>query len=145
MFNSTEFTTLEVKFTQADLLEESKKRAIEAYDENNKCLGMIFNSGLEPFEENSDLEEDCLPEIPEVNASEGIKSLENTYKECITLLKNGDLEKAHDLASSIGIYTPEHPSISFLPSNQSARLEKIMQTKNQLPWTSADSITIFPL
>ena len=145
MFNTTEFTTLEVKFTQADLLEESKKRAIEAYDENNKCLGMIFNSGLEPFEQNPDLEEDFLPELPQIITSEEIKSLENIYRECITLLKNGDQEKAHDLASGIGIYTPDHPLISFLPSNQSARREQIMQTKNQLPWTSADSITIFPL
>lgn len=145
MFNNSEFTTLEVKFTQADLLEESKKRAIEAYDENNKCLGMIFNTGLENFDKNSDLEEDCLVEIPEISKSEEILNLEKTYKECITLLKNGEISKASELGASIGIFNSDHPSISFLPVNQPARREKIMQTKNQLPWTSADSITIFPL
>ena len=145
MFNSTEFTTLEVKFTQTDLLEESKKRAIEAYDENNKCLGLIFSTGLEPFEENSDLDEDCLPEIPQIDKAEEIKDIELRYNECLSRIRNGDINNACELASSIGIYNKDHPMISFLPMNQEPRREELKQQANQLPWTSADSITIFPL
>jgi hypothetical protein len=145
MFNNTDFTTLEVKFTQADLLEESKKKAIEAYDENNKCLGLIFNSGLELYDKNSDLDEDCLPDIPEMNYLEPIKAIQSTYNECIKLIKKGEIDKGNGLATSIGIYDPEHPLISFLPSNAIKRKEKLGQSGNLLPWTSADSITIFPL
>ena len=145
MFNSTEFTTLEVKFTQNDLLEESKKRAIEAYDENNKCLGLIFSEGIQPYEENSDLDDECLPEIPEISKAEEIKDLAAGFNECLARLKNGDIGNAKDLAKTLGIYSDDHPMLSFLVENQSSRKESLKSQQNQLPWTSADSITIFPL
>ncbi|OMJ82809.1 hypothetical protein SteCoe_16406 [Stentor coeruleus] len=145
MFNNTEFTTLEVKFTQSDLLDESKKRAIETYDENNKCLGLIFNTGIEAYDENSDLDDECLCDMPILSKDEEFDELSNVFKETITLLKNGEMQKAAELGSSYGIYNPDHPMISFLPINHEKRKEKLSQSKNLLPWTSADSITIFPL
>lgn len=145
MFNSSDFTTLEVKFNQSDLLEESKKRALEAYDENNKCLGLIFNTGIEYFSENSDLEEDCLPEVPIVSLSKEIQNLNDGFKETLTLLKNSEVLKAEELGKNFGLFNSEHPSISFLPKNHLKRREQLALSKNQLPWTSADSIHIFPL
>ena len=145
MFNNTEYTTLEVKFTQSDLLEESKKRAIEAYDENNKCLGLIFNSGVVPYDENSDLDEDCIPEVKEINKAEEIHQLEINFKEALAALKRGELDRGIEIASNSGIYNNDHPSIAFLPNNRNSRREKLSQSGNLLPWTSADSITIFPL
>jgi hypothetical protein len=145
MFNSTDYTTLEVKFTQSDLLEESKKKAIETYDENNKCLGLIFNTGVEPYSENSDLDEDCIPEVPTLNISEEVNQLTSGFREVINYLRHGDISKAEDLGKNLGLFNADHPSISFLPQNHTKRREKLASSRNQLPWTSADSITIFPL
>lgn len=145
MFNSSDFTTLEVKFNQSDLLEDSKKRALEAYDENNKCLGLVFNTGIDAFSENSDLEEDCLPEVPKISISKDIHALSDAFKETLTLLKNSELSKAEDLGKHFGLFSPDHPSISFLPKHQQKRRDQLAQSRNHLPWTSADSIHIFPL
>lgn len=145
MFNSTDYTTLEVKFTQSDLLEESKRRAIEAYDENNKCLGLIFNTGIEEYNENSDLDEDCLPEVPSFEINEEVSKINAGFREILSYIRHGELAKAEELGKNLDLFSPDHPSISFLPQNHTKRREKLSQARNQLPWTSADSITIFPL
>lgn len=140
-----ETSTLEVKFSQNDLKEDSKKQALESYAENNYRLGLIFSDPKPEDPEVSNLPEGILS-IPEFSVkNEDLKHMTITFSESINAVRVGNLENGIKLAETYGLLDLESPEIAFLKNREQIRKNQIALTPNILPWTSGDSITIFPL
>ncbi|CAG9331809.1 unnamed protein product [Blepharisma stoltei] len=140
-----EYTTVEVKFSQSDLKEDSKKLALDNYAENNYRLGLIFSDPKPEDPEPTTLQEGLL-NTPEFSVKlDDLQHMTSTFSESINSIRSGNLEHGLKLAESYGLVDMESPDITFLKNRESIRRNKIAQTPNILPWTSGDSITIFPL
>jgi hypothetical protein len=134
-----------VKFSAADLTEEAKKEALQAYYENNYVLGRIFATGpKDPVKTDDDLKLSFDFRLPDREAdSSTIAESSRKFEAMKRLLDEGRVEQA--LAEAGTLIDHVSPDIRFLRQFKEAEAGKLQGEKNLLPWTSKDSITILPL
>jgi len=135
---------IEVRFSEAQLQDEPKQNALSKYTENNFRLGLIFSEG--DLETNEQQEPDWGSDVPSIKSElEQIQTMERYFSEAKASLKSGQGEHAVKIAQKYNLVDLNSPGLLFKGKNAPKWVEEVLQGQNVLPWTSADSITIFPL
>jgi len=141
-----ETTTIEVKFSASDIQEDAKRAALQAYEENNFTLGLLFASAP-PAEPQL-----CSPaptsglDFPPCRVRlEQLKEMTTTFENARNAIRSGQLEHGIRIAEPAGLIDLKSPLLTFLPSRAEKTIADVKQNGSMLPWTSGDSITIIPL
>lgn len=139
-----ESSTIEVQFAADYVNEDLKKKAFCQFKENNQRIDSLLGvTTIDAQGRNGLCVGDAFTEF-----TLSLKDL--AEKSCgfagaIEALRSGNAAESEALASELEVVDKRSPVIAFCPRYIDQARQEVLKEENILPWTSVDSITIFPI
>ena len=139
--------SIEVRFSQDDLHEQSKKQALQAYNENKHMLGMIFSEPApDTPKQLSKLPDDIATRYKakvegymteHQKRMDKLNDLANSFYTSLGQVREGNIEEARESASGFKLMDDKMSYFAF-----EERVDPTVSRMNLLPYTSRDNVTI---